>query len=352
VKTLNVCVIGPAKSGKTVVVEKLQQKMELQTEEYTVHSFKVGDALVYLGDAPFDMAKVKPTMALMAESDACLICVPADQGIQKLGEIVLLINYLNIPSAVIAITKTDTAPDKVDQLKAILPKVLAETSLKNFEIIGTSSMTDEGFTDIKTALTQLHPKHRAEGTFKMPVETPKEIKSSLTSVSGVIERGSVKKYDKTFLYPWSKEFIVQEIKVDGLAVEAAKTGSRVEILYKGLNPWDTQMGDVVAAEGTIHKAKKLKIDFEVSKFFKDELRQDSEIQLNVGLQTMLVTITKITKAGAEVDKAITSEKVFVETESKLPFAFEKGQTAILINPEAHWKSIKIVGAGKVVEGLS
>jgi len=348
---LQVCVIGTKDSGKSVVIQKLQQKKELQDENFSVYSFKVGDALVYLAEAPYDMANPKPMLATMAEADACLLCVPAGDGIQKLGELILLINYMKISKGVIAITKTDMAPDKVDALKAILPKVLAETTFKEFEIIPTSSMTDEGFTDIKTALTQLTPKHREAGQFKLPVEIPQEGKSGFTTVTGVIERGSVKKYDKTFLMPWGKEFIVQEIKRDVQVVESAKAGDRVDILYKGLNKWDVQQGDIIAAEGTVHKAKKLKLEFEISKFFKDELRADQEIHLNIGLQTLPVTIIRMTKAGAEVGRATTGEKVEIEVESKLPFAFEKHQAVIIISPEAHWRSIKVAGIGKVIEGM-
>jgi selenocysteine-specific translation elongation factor len=351
-KNLQVCVIGPKDSGKSVVVSRLQQKKELQDENFSVYSFKVGDALVYLAEAPYDMASPKPMLAAMAEADACLLCVPAGEGIQKLGELILLINYMKISKGVIAITKTDMAPDKVDALKALLPKVLAETSLKHVEIIPTSSMTEEGFTDVRTALTQLEPRHHEQGPFKLPVETPQEIKSGFTTVTGVIERGSVKKHDKTFLMPWGKEFIVQEIKRESQVVESAKAGDRVDILYKGLNKWDVQQGDIIAVEGTVHKAKKLKLEFEISKFFKDELRADQEIQLNIGLQTLPVTITKLVKAGVEVGRAITGEKVEIEVESKLPFAFEKHQTVIIISPEAHWRSIKVAGSGKVIEGMS
>jgi len=350
-KSLQVCVIGPAQSGKSTIVKMLKQKLEIETEDYTCHSFKIGDALVYLADAPYDTMKIKPTLALMAEADACLFCVPATIDLPKLGELILLINYMKLESGVIAITMTDSAPENVDRLKAVLPKILAETSLKNIEIIGTSSLTEEGFTELTTALTQLAPKHRdANGKFKMGIEAPVEGKSGFTSVVGVIDRGSVKKHDKTFMMPWTKEFIVQEIKVEGIIVEKAVAGQRVDILYKGLNKWDIQQGDVVAAEGSLEKGKTITADFEVSKFFKDELRQDSEVLFNIGMQTLPVTVTKIVKDGAEVPSITTGQKAHITIETKVAFAFEKGQHCIIYNPDVHWKSIKVVGAGKVHEG--
>ena len=92
-KSLQVCVIGPAQSGKSTVVSKLQQKREIENEDFQIYSFKVGDTHVYLGDAPHNPDKIKPTLALMAEADACLFCVPANIDLPKLGELVLLINY-------------------------------------------------------------------------------------------------------------------------------------------------------------------------------------------------------------------------------------------------------------------
>lgn len=352
-KSLQVCVIGPAQSGKTTVVSKLQQKKELETDDFQVHSFKTGDTLVYLADAPFSPDRIKPTMALMAEADACMLCVPATIDLPKLGELILLINYMNLEKGVIAITKTDSAPDRVDTLKAVLPKILAETSLKDVEIIGTSSLTDEGFTDISTALTQLQPKQRNESDkFRMGIETPQSIKSGFTTVTGVIQSGSLKKYDKTFMMPWGKEFILQEINIEGQVVESAKAGQRVDLLYKGLQAWDVQQGDVVTIEGLYEKGKTLTLDFEVSKFFKDELRTDHEVQLNIGMQTLPVNVVKIVRDSAETDRLSTGERGNVTVETKIPFAFEKGQQCIIYNPEAHWKSIKVVGSGKVMEGTA
>jgi selenocysteine-specific translation elongation factor len=172
----------------------------------------------------------------------------------------------------------------------------------------------------------------------------------MVSVNGVVLSGSVKKYDKTVLMPWGKEFIVQDVLVEGLPVGQAKIGDRVTILYKGLYYHDVQIGDVSSVEGVFHKGKKLKFELHINAFFKDDIRPDMEVQLNVGLQTLPVTITRITKDNAEVGRATTNEKVEVEVESKLPFAFEKGQQCIVYNPEAHWRSIKIVGAGTMKEG--
>ncbi|HDQ60061.1 MAG TPA: hypothetical protein ENN30_02605 [Candidatus Woesearchaeota archaeon] len=106
----------------------------------------------------------------------------------------------------------------------------------------------------------------------------------------------------------------------------------------------------MSAEGLLEKAKKVKCEIEISKFFKDKFRKDSEVLLNIGLQTLSVTVGSLTKGGSDISESESGDKVIAEFETKIPFAIRKGTTAIVYNPEAHWKSIKIVGNGKVLEG--
>ncbi|MCD6547048.1 MAG: hypothetical protein J7K22_00680 [Nanoarchaeota archaeon] len=352
-KALQIALIGLNNSGKTTVANKLQQKKELETEKFTIYSFKQGDTLVYLSDTPYNMDEPKEMIALLKEADACLFCISAVDGINpKLGELILLLNFLNISNGVIAITKTDSSTtDEVESLKNKLKAVLVDSNLKDVPMIGVSSITDDGFAELREELIKLNPRERKGDTLMLPIETAKEIKSGLTTVFGIIESGKIKKYDKTVIMPWGKEFVVQEVNLHGEVVEEAKAGDRVAVSYKGLYPWDVQTGDVITVEGNLNKAKKLKIELEITKFFKDELRKDSEILLNIGLQTLKVNVLNILKDGSEVDSAKPGEKVQLQVESKLPFAFVKNQPCVVINPEAHWRSIKIVGNGIVLEGV-
>jgi len=353
-KSLQITLIGLNNSGKTTVATKLQQKKELETEKFTVYSFKEGDTLVYLADAPYNLNEPKEMIALLKESDGCIFCISAVDGISpKLGELILLLNFLDVKKGAVAITKTDSSTlDEVESLKKKLKAVLKDSNLKDAPIIGVSSITDEGFTELREELIKFEPKQRDENAkFKMPVETAKEVKNGLTAIFGVISSGKLKKYDKVVFMPWGKEFIVQEVNLHGEVVETAKAGDRVAVSFKGLFPWDVQTGDVLTVENLLEKSKKIKLEFEVTNFFKDELRADSEVELNIGNQTFSVVITKISKEGTNVPSAKAGEKVELEIESKLPFAFEKGQKCVIINPNAHWRSIKIVGQGKILEGV-
>jgi len=352
-KAIQICMLGLTGSGKTELTNKLQQRKELEDEHYRVSSFKQADSLVYVADTPYTPENVKTMLALMNESDACVLCVDATQAMNpKLGELVLFLNYMGHATGIVAITKTDmTTPDVVDTLKRQMSAVLSESTLKEVQMIGVSTVTEEGLSDLRSALVNLSPKDRDVALpFKLPVETAQEVKSGITNIIGVIESGTLKKYDKTYILPWGKEFIVQEINLHGQIVEEAKAGDRVLIQYKGLNKWDVQTGDVVCAEGLMEKAKTIKCEIEVSKFFKDKFRQGSEVQLNIGMQTLSVDVVSMTKNGSDVSDAESGDKVVATFETKIPYAIKKDMTAIVYNPEAHWKSIKVVGSGKVLEG--
>lgn len=346
--------VGIKGSGKTSIVEKLQQRKELDTEQFNVYSFKQGANLIYMTDAPYDLSNPKPFLTLMYEADACVLCVSAIEQIgPQLGELVLLINYVGFTKGVVAITKSEsTTPDEIEALKTKLKAILSQSTLKEFEFVSVSAHTEQGISELAEEMVKIHPRQRDPSKpFKMGVEFSKEIKSGLTTLFGLIECGTIRKYDKVFMMPWGKEFITQEISLHNEIVESAKAGDRVGISFKGLYPWDVQTGDIVTADPKFHKAKKIQIAFEVNNFFKDELRSGSEVQLNVGIQVFPATILRVLKDGNEVQSAKPGEKVTVEAETKLSMAFEIGQNAVIINPGAHWRSIKVVGHGKVEKGL-
>ena len=354
-KALQIALVGINNSGKSTVVEKLQQKKELESEKFSVYSFKQGDSLIYLADTPYNMDAPKEMVGLIKEADGCLICVSAVEGVnQKFGELIILLNSLKVNQAVVAITKTDSSTsDEVDALKNKLNLLFNESSFKGAQIIGVSSIMDEGFTELRESLIKLAPKnYNATAKFKMAVEVAKELKSGLTTIFGVIQSGTIKKYDKVIVMPWGKEFVVQEISLHGEIVENAKAGDRVGLFFKGLYPWDVQMGDIVTVENNTEKSKDLIIDFKIVQFFKDELKNGNEVMLNIGVQTFPVSISKILKDGNEVQSAKGGDKVEIVCKSKLPFAFEKNQDCVIINPEAHWRSIKVVGSGKVLGALN
>jgi selenocysteine-specific elongation factor len=349
-KILNIAVTGLKGSGKTSVVQKIQQHVELETEIINVYSYKSGDTLVYLSDTAYDINKIKPTLSLLNQADACLICISAIDGInQALGELILLLNFSNIQSGVVALTKTDSADsDQLASLKTKIKTIFAQIHIKDVQIVETSTLTDEGFLEVKEELDKLMPKHRDKnGLLKMPIDSSKEVKSGFTTVTGVIEKGQMKKHDKIIFMPWGKEFIVQEIQSHGHVIEHAEAGNRCAVAFKGLYPWDVQLGDLVAAENSIKKAKQLDLSLEITPFFKDEIKPGMEVELNIGAQTLPVTINSIKKDGADVQKLGSGDKGELIVESKIPFAFEEHQSCIMINSQAHWRSIKVVGHGKV-----
>ncbi len=352
-KALQIAIVGLKNSGKTTIAEKLKQKKEIENEKFDIYSFKQGASLIYLSDTPYNIDEPKEMIAFMKQADACVFCISAIDSIdQKLGELILLMNYSNVDKGIIAITKTDSStPQDIESLKNKIKAVLTESKIKEASIVETSSITNEGFDELKEEIMNIEPKERKGEKFEMPVECAKEVNREITNVFGIINSGKVKKYDKVNLMPWGKEFIVQELNLHGEIVEEVESGNRVGISFKGLYPWDVQMGDWISEENVFEKGKKLKIELDITNFFKDKLRANSECRLNIGLQTFPVTINKISKDGSEINEAEPGQKVEVEVESKLPFAFKKDYGCILLNPEAHWQSIRTVGAGIVKEAL-
>ena len=92
--SLLVSVIGPYKSGKTTLVNKLQQRRGMEGD-VSFFSFKYAGKNINLIDTPGDMDAPTLVASVIGISDAIVLCMSPDIGINfQLGELVILATTL------------------------------------------------------------------------------------------------------------------------------------------------------------------------------------------------------------------------------------------------------------------
>ncbi len=339
--------IGLKGSGKTSLIKKISQETITEQENFSIYSYKHGENKAYLIDAPYNRDDLTKSLNVIKMSNSIVICIPALSDVEQfLGELILLVENSQVKDGIIAMTKVDSATeDEINSLKKKLRGILSNTKLKEAKIIETSSITEEGIDEMRTEILNLSDVVPEE-ELNFIIDSAKEIKKDLTRVYGFLRGGKIKLHDQVKIMPWGKDFIVQDIEVEGETKEEVDSPERAGIGFKGLYPWDVKIGDIVCKDG-YEKSKEINAKIKMIPFYKDKLSVGSEVILNVGLQMMKVKISEIRVNGEKVERIESGEGEIKFESEKLPFALKGGERIFVINPDADWRTIRFAAVGSI-----
>ena len=102
----------------------------------------------------------------------------------------------------------------------------------------------------------------------------------------------MRKYDKLNLLPTKKEVIVRSIQIQDEDWETAETGTRVGLAIKGATLDELGRGSVLTASSDINAESKLKVSFQKSGFYAEEVREGA-FHATIGMQTLPIAISEI-----------------------------------------------------------
>lgn len=349
-RNVNVAVVGAFRSGKSALIEKLQQRKGMSSD-ISLYSYKSGGAIVTLVDVPGEPDKMGPLMNAVHMADAALLCVSAERGIEvQTGEALIAATAAGVRRGAVAVTKTDSVTfADIEKLKARIQALLKGGPFADAPVFETSAVADVGLADVAAHLASLDVPRSKEGSFKMGIDHSIEPKASFTVVTGTVRRGALHPRDVVSLMPWEKAMVVQSIQVHNEDVPEVVAGDRIAIGFKGIHYHDVARGDTVCgADSPVQKVKTFKVALKVDPFYKEPIAPEQRLHLAAGLQFHPVTVQKILKNGAEVAEAKGGEACTLEVEvERVSMALEPGESCILTRPELPGRMSRICGAGKV-----
>ncbi|MEM3086766.1 MAG: GTP-binding protein [Halobacteria archaeon] len=349
-RNVNVAVVGAFRSGKSALVEKLQQRKGMSSD-IALYSYKSGDAVVTLVDVPGDADKMGPLMNALHMADAVLICVSAERGIEvQTGEALIGATAAGVRHAAVAITKSDSSTfGDLEKLKARVAALLKGGPFAGAPLFETSAVADVGVAEVAAHLASLSVPRSKEGTFKMGADHAIEPRAGFTVVTGTVKRGALHPRDVVTLLPWDREMVVQSIQVHNEDVPEVVAGDRIAVGFKGIHYHDIARGDTLCGAGSpVQKVKAFRVALTVDSFYKEPIALEQRLHLAAGLQFHPVVVKKITKNGAEAADARAGEACALEVEvERVSMAVEPGESCIVTRPELPGRMSRICGAGSV-----
>jgi selenocysteine-specific elongation factor len=216
-----------------------------------------GGEQVGIVDVPGHRDFIDNMLAGVGGIDLALFVVAADEGVMpQTKEHLAILDLLEVPGGVIALTKCDTVdePDWIEMVSLDVFEAVSQTVLAKAPIIPVSARTGWGLDDLLAALeTALggRPPRPDRGKPRLPVDRVFTISGFGTVVTGTLSGGSLAVGNEIEIVSSARKARIRGLQSHKEAVERAAPGSRVAVNLGGISKDEIKRGDVLASPGLL-----------------------------------------------------------------------------------------------------
>lgn len=197
-----------------------------------------GGAVTGFIDVPGHERFIHTMLAGAGGIDYALLVVAADDGIKpQTREHLAILDLLGVGRGVVVITKSDLADrDRLATVTADIRALLAQTRLRDAEILPVSIRSRQGMEDLRTILADAERdtvKAAADGRFRLAVDRSFTLPGAGTIVTGTVLSGSVAIGDQLTISPNGLSARVRSIHAQNQSVERGYAGQRCALNLAG-----------------------------------------------------------------------------------------------------------------------
>ena len=298
-------------------------------------------------DVPGHEKFIRTMIAGVSGIDCVLFIVAADDGpMPQTLEHLAIMDLLNINHGVFALTKIDRVSEqRVDEVRASIGEMIANTSLKDAEIIPVSAHTRENIEQLSQqilALSSKVPGRRTGGQFRMAIDRNFVLQGTGRVIAGTVLSGEVRSEDKIRLLPQDIELRVRGIHAQNTASDKANAGERSALNISGgdLKRLEIHRGDWAVAERARFTSTKIDTKVTVLSTEARPLRNRTPVHIHIGAAD--ITARLITLEGQEIAPG---ESALVQLQLNKPVNTVYGERFVLRDQSA----FRTVGGGYVVD---
>jgi selenocysteine-specific elongation factor len=186
-------------------------------------------------DVPGHERFVHTMLAGASGIDAALLVVALDDGVMpQTLEHVQILELLGIDRGVVALTKSDIAAARIDDVDIEVRSVLAKTLLAAAPLLPVSSLTGEGIEALRSALSSLGPRQRATELHpRLAVDRAFTLVGTGLVLTGTLVAGRIRVGDRLMLSPPGIELRVRGLHAQNRPGQEAVAGQRVALNVTG-----------------------------------------------------------------------------------------------------------------------
>ncbi|MEX2151691.1 MAG: selenocysteine-specific translation elongation factor [Gemmatimonadaceae bacterium] len=205
-----------------------------------------GDVLGVV-DVPGHEAFVRTMLAGASGIDLALLVIAADEGpMPQTREHLAILELLEIPQLVVALTKSDLVDDEwLSLVTEEVRELLNKSRFANAEIIPTSVVSAQGIDGLKSALQRQASnveRRTSNDLFRLPVDRAFTVKGTGTVVTGTVWSGDLSVEETVRIMPAGTQARVRGLQSHGQSVEGVTAGMRAAIALAGVSSEDLGRG--------------------------------------------------------------------------------------------------------------
>lgn len=189
-------------------------------------------------DVPGHEAFVRAMVAGAAGMDVVLLVVAADEGIMpQTREHLAIIELLEVPELVVALTKCDLVDDEwLELVDEEVAETLASTRYAGSTRVATSAQREEGLDELLDALVAAASRvagDDAADLARLPLDRVFTIQGTGTVVTGTLWSGRLAPGDRVRILPDDLDARVRSLQVHGRDAPEARAGERTAVALTG-----------------------------------------------------------------------------------------------------------------------
>ncbi len=297
-------------------------------------------------DVPGHRDFIENMLAGIGGIDLALFVVAADEGaMPQTNEHLAILDLLDIPRAVVALTKIDrvTDPDWIDLVTLDLTEMFVGTVLESAPIVPVSAHTGAGMSDLVDALQAALEgglERPDRGQPRLPVDRVFTMSGFGTVVTGTLSDGSFAVGDEIEIAPSGMRARIRGLQTHRESVLRASPGSRVAINLSGISLDDIHRGNVVASPGLLQGTNLVDAEFHYLSDTERTLKHNTEVKFFSGA---IETVAQIRLIGSA--ELTPGESAWIQLRLASPAALHQGDRFILRYPSPG----ATAGGGRVLD---
>jgi selenocysteine-specific elongation factor len=247
-------------------------------------------------DVPGHRDFIENMLAGVGGIDAALFVVAADEGVMpQTREHLDILDILQIPAGVVALTKTDLIddPEWLDLVEMDVRTAVSGTVLEDAPFVRVSARSGEGMDELLQALSGVLEKNppRADlGRPRLPVDRVFTISGFGTVVTGTLIDGSLSVGDEVEVLPGGTRGRVRGLQSHKRKEDRALPGSRTAVNISGVEVEQIRRGDVIALPGRYRPTQRLDVRFKLLPGVSGPIRHSQEVKLFLGAAEVLARV--------------------------------------------------------------
>jgi selenocysteine-specific elongation factor len=305
-----------------------------------------GGALIGIVDVPGHRDFIENMLAGVGGIDAVIFVVAADEGVMpQTREHLAIVDLLQIPTGVIALTKIDLVqdPDWLDLVQLDLAEILQGTLLAAAPLIPVSAKSGKGLDQLQTALlSQLAtlPSPADLGRPRLWVDRVFSVSGFGTVVTGTLVDGCLVVGQEIQFQPGGLRARIRGLQSHQQTLDSANPGSRVAVNVSGVDKQAVKRGYLLILPDLITPARLIAVRFRHLPDAPRPLRHNAEVKFYCGAAE---TIARVRLLDSEM--LVPGAEGWLQLELRESLPLLKGDRFILRYPSPG----ETIGGGQVID---